>query len=115
MPPHSSHLLQPLDISCFAPLKYYYGQKITEMMQNGIYAIDKREFLTFYKKAHNHAFSKANILSGFAAAGLIPFNPDRVFAKLDIKIKIPTSPSSSSSNQLFYLGKTPVNIYQLNQ
>ena len=84
-------------------------------MQNGIYTIDKREFLTFYKKAHNHAFSKANILSRFAAAGLIPFNPDRVFAKLDIKIKIPTSPSSSSSNQLFYLGKTPVNIYQLNQ
>ena len=115
MPPHSSHLLQPLDISCFAPLKYYYGQKITEMMQNGIYAIDKREFLTFYKKAHNHAFSKANILSGFAAAGLIPFNPDRVLAKLNKKMKTPTPPSSSSSNQSFYLGKTPANLYQLNQ
>ena len=114
MPPHSSHLLQPLDISCFAPLKYYYGQKITEMMQNGIYAIDKREFLTFYKKAHNHAFSKANILSGFAAAGLIPLNPDRVLAKLN-KMKTPTPPSSSSSNQSFYLGKTPANLYQLNQ
>ena len=32
MPPHSSHLLQPLDISCFAPLKQYYSQKIREMV-----------------------------------------------------------------------------------
>ena len=30
MSPHSSHLLQPLDISCFAPFKHYYGQKIRE-------------------------------------------------------------------------------------
>jgi hypothetical protein len=26
MPPHSSHLLQPLDISCFAGLKRSYGR-----------------------------------------------------------------------------------------
>ena len=24
MPPHSSHILQPLDVSCFAPLKLSY-------------------------------------------------------------------------------------------
>ena len=28
MPPHSSHLLQPLDVSCFAPLKHLYGQRV---------------------------------------------------------------------------------------
>ena len=55
------------------------------------------------------------ILSGFAAAGLIPFNPDRVLAKLNKKMKTPAPPSSSSSNQSFYLGKTPANLYQLNQ
>ena len=27
----TNHLLQPLDISCFAPLKHYYGQKVREM------------------------------------------------------------------------------------
>jgi len=26
MPPHSSHILQPLDVSCFAPLKLSYGR-----------------------------------------------------------------------------------------
>ena len=115
MPPHSSHLLQPLDISCFGPLKHYYGQKIREMAQNGIHAIDKMDFLSNYTKIHAHAFSKANILSGFAAAGLIPFKPEKVLAKLHIKLKTPTPPSSSSSNQSFYLGRTPANLYQLNQ
>ena len=28
MPPHSSHILQPLDVSCFAPLKLSYGKQI---------------------------------------------------------------------------------------
>ena len=59
MPPHSSHLLQPLDISCFAPLKHYYGQKIRERAQNGIHTIDKVDFLSIYTKVHTHAFSKA--------------------------------------------------------
>ena len=114
MPPHSSHLLQPLDISCFAPLKHYYSQKIREMAQSGIYAIDKMDFLSIYTKIHACSFSKANILGGFAATSLVPFKPDRVLTKLYIKIKTPTPPSSSSSNQSFYLGRTPANLYQLN-
>ena len=65
---------------------------------------------------HGCAFSKANIMSEFAAAGLIPFKPERLLGKLCIKTtKTPTPPSSSSSNQSFYLGRTPANLYQLNQ
>ena len=66
-----------------------------------------------YIKIHGRAFSTTNISSGFTAAGLIPLKPERVLAKLNIKT--PTPPSSSSSNQSFYLGRTPVNLYQLNQ
>ena len=32
MPPYSSHLLQPLDVSCFAPLKHLYNQRVQEEM-----------------------------------------------------------------------------------
>ena len=113
MPPHSSHLLQPLDISCFAPLKHFYGPKVREMAQNSIHAIDKKEFISIYSSIHGRPFSKANILSGFAVAGLVPFKPERVLSKLNVKT--PTPPSSSSSNQSFYLGRTPANLYQLNQ
>ena len=71
------------------------------------------DFLSIYTKIHGQAFSTTNILSGFTAAGLIPLKPERVLVK--INIKTPTPPSSSSSNQSFYLGRTPVNLYQLNQ
>lgn len=40
MPAHSSHPLQPLDVSCFSPLKRLYGRMITNKMRNGINAID---------------------------------------------------------------------------
>lgn len=30
MPAHSSHLLQPLDVGCFSPLKTIYGRKVQE-------------------------------------------------------------------------------------
>ena len=87
-PSHSSHLLQPLDISCFAPLKHFYGQKVREIAQNGIHAIDKKEFLSIYTKIRGHAFSKANILSGFAAADLIPFKSERCHGHLYGRIHI---------------------------
>lgn len=95
---------QPLEISCFAPLKYYYSYKIREMAQNGIHTIDKMDFLSIYIKIHCQAFSETNILSGFAAADLIPLKLERVLIKLNIKILTPSS--SSSSNQSFYLGKS---------
>lgn len=34
MPPHSSHLLQPLDVGCFGPLKRAYGKEIEEFVRS---------------------------------------------------------------------------------
>jgi hypothetical protein len=48
MPPHSSHLLQPLDVSCFATLKRSYGRQIELLMRDGVNHIDKPDFLTAY-------------------------------------------------------------------
>ena len=83
------------------------------MTQNGIHAINKIDFLSIYRKICYQVFSKINISSGFVAAGFISLKLKRVLAKLNIKI--PTLSSSSSSNQSFYLEKTLVNLYQLNQ
>jgi hypothetical protein len=48
MPAHSSHLLQPLNISCFAALKGLYGRLVTQKMANGVNHINKPEFLMLY-------------------------------------------------------------------
>ncbi|KKA16367.1 hypothetical protein T310_10045, partial [Rasamsonia emersonii CBS 393.64] len=91
MPPHLSHLLQPLDVSCFSPLKCLYGQKTEEVMQNRIHSVDKEDFLYLYPTVHQHALP-SNIRSGFAATGLVPLSPERVLSKLHIQLKTPTPP-----------------------
>ena len=93
MPSHSSHCLQPLDVSCFAPLKQVYGQQVQTSMQLGINHIDKQSFLTLYQYSQTKALSAANICSGFSATGLVPYNLQQVLDCLEIS-KI-TPPNSS--------------------
>jgi hypothetical protein len=65
MPPHSSHLLQPLDVGCFSPLKTAYGRQAEDLMRNKITHITKLEFLPCFKGAFDAAITKANIQGGF--------------------------------------------------
>ena len=61
MPPHSSHLLQPLDVGCFGPLKKAYGRQAEELMRNWISHITKLEFLLCFKRAFDAAITPSNI------------------------------------------------------
>lgn len=76
MPPHSSHLLQPLDIRCFAVLKRSYRSLIDQKMRCGTNHINKLGFLAAYPQAHMEVFKPDIIQNSFAAAGLLPFNPN---------------------------------------
>jgi DDE superfamily endonuclease/Tc5 transposase DNA-binding domain/helix-turn-helix, Psq domain len=98
MPPHSSHLLQPLDVGCFAVLKQSYGRQIEGYMRNGVNHIDKPDFLCAFYAARTEAMTLANIQSSFAATGLVPHNPERVLSKLHTQLKTPTPPSTSHAN-----------------
>ena len=75
MPAHTSHLLQPLNVSCYSPLKLAYGQEVLNLARQGIHHIDKEEFLYIYKKVRLSVFSNQNIRSGFLATGLLPYDP----------------------------------------
>ncbi|EED18661.1 pogo transposable element, putative [Talaromyces stipitatus ATCC 10500] len=112
MPPHSSHLLQPLDVGCFAVLKRYYGQLVEQRMRLGFNHIDKIDFLTAFPQARTVAYKAQTIRNSFAATGLVPFNPDRVLQHLNIQLKTPTPPPSRSSNTASSCLQTPQNIRQ---
>jgi hypothetical protein len=49
MPPYTSYLLQPLDVSCFSPLKTAYLKQIKYLVKNKIHYITKVEFLLVFK------------------------------------------------------------------
>jgi hypothetical protein len=94
MPPHSSHILQPLDVSCFGPLKQAYSRQIEDMMRSHITHITKDDFFPAFCTAFYAAMTEKNIRAGFRGARLAPFNPESVLSKLDVKLKTPTPLSS---------------------
>jgi hypothetical protein len=90
MPPHSSHLLQPLDVGCFSPLKRAYSREVESLIRHHINHITKLEFLPAFKAAFSRSFTSANICSAFRGAGLVPLQPDAVLSKLDVQLRTPT-------------------------
>lgn len=97
MPAHSSHILQPLDVSCFSPLKRAYGQQIEDMIQAHIIHITKDDFFPAFCKAHSIAMTESNIQGGFRGAGLVPFDPQKVISLLDLQLHTPTPDNSRLS------------------
>lgn len=97
MPAHSSHLLQPLDVGCFSPLKRAYGKLIEQKGRLGYNHIDKLDFLKAYPAAHKEVFTMENTKSGFRATGIVPFNPHAVLDKLSLSIVVETPPPSRGS------------------
>ncbi|KAI1509253.1 Transposase [Pyrenophora tritici-repentis] len=97
MPPHTSHLLQPLDVSCFSPLKRAYGCEIEKLACQGVYHIDKIDFLTVYQQIRPIVFTQQNIQAGFQATGLVPPCPDRVLSSLTVA-RTPSPPQTTIDN-----------------
>lgn len=72
LPPHSSHLAQPLDVGIFSPLKRAYGDQISRLIRLRITHITKDEFFPAFKAAFNAVFTEQNVKGGFRGSGLVP-------------------------------------------
>ena len=84
LPPHSTHRLQPLDVSLFAPLATFYTNGLNTLMFNslGMVSMSKRAFWNVFLPAWKQAFSEKNITSGFEKTGIWPCNPALVITKI---------------------------------
>jgi hypothetical protein len=110
MPPHSSHILQPLDVVCLAPLKRAYIKETRVLALDRIGRIDKKAFIATFAKVFKKAFSKANILSSFRATGLMPNDLLVVLSKLNVKLRTPTPPLSGEPQ---WNPKSPTNAGEI--
>jgi hypothetical protein len=110
MPPHSSHLLQPLDVGCFSPLKRAYGDEINSLSRYGTKKIKKEAFLPAFKAAFEKSMTKENICAGFRGAGLVLHNLEAVILKLDVVLRTPTPPKPEDTPWEL---KTPSNLCEV--
>jgi hypothetical protein len=109
MPAHASHILQPLDVGCFSPLKRAYKKEVGALANSNINCIDKLAFLSAFKAVYQGVFSSENIKAGFRATGLVPIDPGVVLSKLEIKPRTPSPPLPTT----LWLPKTPSNAQEI--
>ena len=83
-PPHASHVLQPLDVSVFGPLKKEWNKSINFFRNQYGVAISRSHFFQIFDPAWKASTTLSNnVVSGFRSCGLVPFNVENVnFDKL---------------------------------
>jgi hypothetical protein len=111
MPPHMTHLLQPLDVVVFQPLKHYYAKELDYMVRDGLTNITKVEFLAVIEGVRKKAFTNSTILSAFKKAGISPFNPVPILEELKHRCVQRTPSPLHFGSQNGYLTSSPFSIY----
>ena len=77
MPSHTSHALQPLDVSCFRPTKYFWSWSLRYITGIGkICDITMYQAPYYFEVALLNGCTLRTIQNGFRTTGLYPFNPN---------------------------------------
>ncbi|KAB0802155.1 hypothetical protein PPYR_04341 [Photinus pyralis] len=77
IPPHTSHRLQPLDVSFMFPLSTFHTQECeTWMRQNPGRAITIRQVGSIFGKSYLKASTPQNAINGFKKTGIFPLDPN---------------------------------------
>ena len=76
LPPHCSHLLQPLDVSCFGPFEVAWNSAChRHIRESGGQLVTRYDVCRLACKIYTTTLTANNILSAFKRCGIIPFNP----------------------------------------
>jgi hypothetical protein len=82
LPPHTTHMLQPLDVVLFRSYKKEHRDVLHEAMFSCCANFNKIEFLHALKGMREKAFRQTSIASAFRKTGIFPFRPDVVLQQL---------------------------------
>jgi hypothetical protein len=116
LPPHSTHLLQPLDVGLFAPLQLAYRKAIEDYFLTTTIGINRDIFFPLYKEACQQAYTFRNITAAFKKCGIVPFNPRSVLSELQNATALSRATSNFKNREdSFPLERTPYTKCELRQ
>ncbi len=67
------------------------------------------EFFLAFAAAYKESITAQNAQAGFRGAGLVPFDPQAVLSKLDVKLRTPEPSRPSTATSLPWVSQTPSN------
>ncbi|KAG8264800.1 hypothetical protein J6590_108315 [Homalodisca vitripennis] len=77
IPPHTSHRLQPLDVSFYGPLKNVFNRECDKYMRSSTYRkITPYDIATIFNEAYVTVATIDKGVSGFRSTGIYPVNRD---------------------------------------
>ncbi|GAA5967929.1 hypothetical protein JCM8115_006572 [Rhodotorula mucilaginosa] len=74
--PHTTHLVQPLDVSLFGPLQHYYSQHLQESLRVGD-SVGKGDFIRHLRSVRKQALMGDAVQAAFSRTGLWPIDLKR--------------------------------------
>lgn len=111
-PPHTTHKLQPLDVSFYGPLKTFFSQACDNFsVSNPFQPVTDRHIGELLSIAYFQAATVGNAVNGFRSTGIEPYNP-LVFTDADFV------PSETSERELEFdaevnANNPDANVYDL--
>ena len=95
LPPHTAHLTQPLDRSCFGPLKSSWRQMCQAFCaKNPGEAVRIYDFSYLFSQAWFKSMTLKNITSGFKVTGVFPVDKNAVRLSKSINSSVKFQPEA---------------------
>jgi hypothetical protein len=93
LPPHTSHVTQPLDVAVFGPFRKFYNQSVQRFKrQHPLVSITKLNITPLICQSYIKAFTPSNLISAFSKTGIRPFNPQAIPTEATIPSEIHSTP-----------------------
>lgn len=112
LPSHTTHLLQPLDVCVFQPLKHWHAEAVNDAVQMGDETFTKLEFLNAFNSFRKRAFKRSTIETAWRLTGLIPYKPAIVLDKVREMLP-PPRPTTPPPAPFEPLKQTPHTVRQI--
>ena len=80
--PHTSHLLQLLNVSVFAPLKRTLAEKTDANFRFDFSHISRANWVSMFIWVRSRTLISSNVLAGWKNTGLKPFQPQEILQTL---------------------------------
>ena len=84
LPPNSTHVLQPLDVAVYGPLKTHWRTILRDLLEKepDAKALNKPKFPALLKKLTEKLDSKTLLPKGFEKCGIFPISCDKPFSRI---------------------------------